>query len=117
MGRVFLADPALKDQRGHHFVLTRNISNALIAGEDSVVWLTNQKIEPDFNTEIDSDILVVPTFSVETYHKIAKQKPSDKNNIKKSFLKKLFKRLPLGLQKRIKNGRNTLKEIVVLLTR
>lgn len=39
---VFIADPSLVDFKGHHFELTRNISDCLIDQGNQVVWLVNK---------------------------------------------------------------------------
>lgn len=63
-GRFVIVDPSLRDERGHHYTLTRNISNAAVKYGFSVIWFTHK----DFNTSLKLDgISIQPVFSSTLY--------------------------------------------------
>ncbi len=147
MGRVFIIDPVLVEQKRPDFVMSRNISHIIAENGDSVVLLANKKYERE-EFEIGSGILVVPTFSVDdtatagvlsgcpvredineeealididlavdlvlapkVHDKFFQRKLFKKKNLKRSFPKRLFKKLPGGLQGNIKQLANFVNRI------
>ncbi|MEZ5558729.1 MAG: hypothetical protein R3E86_09350 [Pseudomonadales bacterium] len=65
MTRVFIADPALKDHRGHHYNLTRCISKTCEEFGLETVWLVNKAFS---RTLEDGERAVIhPCFSADTY--------------------------------------------------
>ena len=66
MQKLVIAEPSLTDQRGHHYLLTRLVSEAAIKIGLRVIWLVNRR----FSIEItDADVEVRPVFSFTMYDK------------------------------------------------
>lgn len=66
MKKLFIADPSLLDQRGHHYALTQTISDAAIANGSEVAWVVNKS----FNRErAQRGISVERHFSFTMYDK------------------------------------------------
>ncbi|MEZ5894189.1 MAG: hypothetical protein R3C58_13730, partial [Parvularculaceae bacterium] len=64
MPRLFIADPSLKDLRGHHYMLTRAATlSAQSAGFD-VVWLCSAKYEGALD---QAGASVAPVFGASMY--------------------------------------------------
>lgn len=69
--KIFVADPALKDQRGHHYALTANISRNCSALGHKVICLVNKSL----SKQTDEDIYFVRCFSTDTYDGHTKRTP------------------------------------------
>jgi len=61
--KLYIVDPSLVDERGHHFQLSSRISLAAIALGWQVEWLTNKA----FASRAHCQIKIVPTFSYSMY--------------------------------------------------
>ena len=103
--KVFIADPALKDHRGHHFSLTKIISESFVEAGYEVVWLTHKTFEL---APTDGSIQVGAVFSESTYesYKVSKPKPAKSapaidEPLVMHPLKRLYKRLPASLRSRL----------------
>lgn len=61
--RLFIADPSLKDARGHHYGLTKSISAAAHRRGINPIWLASK----DVSDALDERAEVVPTFELTMY--------------------------------------------------
>ena len=85
MKRLFIADPSLKDRRGHHYNLTRAITDSANQLGYLVFWLCSSEFEECGGPE---GVTIDPVFRTSMYqqymlHNTAKQKP-------KSLFSRLF---------------------------
>lgn len=64
MQKVFLADPALKDNRGHHHSLTEIMSRACRAHGARPIWLVSKQFQ---RSDADAEQEIIGCFSVDTY--------------------------------------------------
>jgi len=68
--KIFVVDPALKDQRGHHYALTANISRNCEALGHNVICLVNKSL----SQQTEEGLYFVRCFSSDTYDGHAKPK-------------------------------------------
>lgn len=68
--KIFVVDPALKDQRGHHYALTANIARNCSDLGHKVICLVNKSL----SKQIEDDLYFVRCFSSDTYDGHAKPK-------------------------------------------
>lgn len=109
MTRFFIADPALRDHRGHHCNLTLVISDALIQRGHETVWLTGT----DFKLYADEEpkYSVRQSFSASTYdgHRATKAAHSNGTNAAateevrsvKERLRSIYRKLPESQRRRL----------------
>lgn len=82
-GRLFIADPSLKDARGHHYSLTKSISDAASGRGLRTIWLGSKELTEDFDRSAE----VIPTFQSTMYDAYMRPKSSTKPQ---SFLPKFY---------------------------
>lgn len=75
--RLFVVDPSLKDARGHHFTLTKNVSVSARNGGLDVYWLAAL----DASDELQSSPELIPTFGRSMYSAYQSSKNHKKNFI------------------------------------
>lgn len=73
--RLVLVDPSLRDIRGHHYELTRNVTRGALASGLVVVWLVHKEFPA---TEIPDNVLVHRVFSETMYDKFVVRKERSK---------------------------------------
>jgi len=101
--RVFIADPALKDQRGHHYNLTVTMSEALTRKGHEVLCLTNRAFPGDGGV-----LEAIPCFRSDTYDAHRQKRPSSKPtennsqtlelNGEPSLLLRTYRQIPLSVR-------------------
>lgn len=61
--RLFIVDPSLTDQRGHHYTLTRSVTESVRALGPEVLWLSAKSVSCEL-LELSE---IVPTFDLSMY--------------------------------------------------
>ena len=108
MQKIFIADPALRDHRGHHFNLTKMYSQVCASAGLRPIWLVNKAYE----LPPDDGITMVRCFSEDSYSAFANARsPVSENDQKSSArvsrgeavspIKRLYRLLPLRYRQRL----------------
>lgn len=105
MRRIFVADPALVDQRGHHFSLTRTIAQTFADAGVTTICLVNKRMHPS------EAFRMVRCFTVSTYdaHLAAQRERSVAESSvaapevppTRSPLVLLYRLIPVGIRRRL----------------
>lgn len=67
--RLYIADPSLKDSRGHHYALTRAITDSATAARFDVIWLCSRSVSDVIETY--EGVRLLPSFGVGMYDNYA----------------------------------------------
>lgn len=95
MPRLFIADPSLKDIRGHHYMLTNVASQSAQQAGFDVCWLSAK----DFSGGLEqNNATVAPTFSASMYANYMGQRENSQNMIAR-IVRRIFKRNSPPLRK------------------
>ena len=103
--KIFIADPALVDHRGHHFSLTCVVSQAFLQVGYKVIWLSHKSFNGDV---LGMEAQIYPTFSESTYdaYKVnnsgsEKGKEVSTDDEGAGILKRLYRILPVSIREQV----------------
>jgi glycosyltransferase involved in cell wall biosynthesis len=107
--RIIIVDPSLKDERGHHYALTKAVSMGAVANEVQLIWLANKEFA--FKPEIEN-VRVRPLFSASMYDAFKKSKNAGQDDTSKREVSLvdigLIERIPQRLRPLLRKIRNWL---------
>lgn len=87
--KLVILDPSLKDERGHHYILTKTLSQAASQEGLDVIWFVHKEFS---RTLCSGDATVEPVFSLSMYEQFM-QKKHEKTNGSSSKENRLFSAL------------------------
>ncbi len=107
--RLVIVDPSLKDNRGHHFSLTRVIASCAISDGYDVVVFSNMKVTPDV---CFPGARLRPVFSLSMYDYFQVANRENDISYKDRLRQAIIARLPEFLIEPLKRLRNRVKRVI-----